>query len=133
MDDYRREVMQCVLSEAHNLDEFRTLWIAAPKRRQLIDHLVGDRFSPEVIREIDEMNDFDLYDFFGHHGYGARALKRFERGELFIGQNQEWFSGMDPKAAIVLKGLGSSSPRAGPMRWRVRICGKCQRSSWLGG
>ena len=86
MDEYRREVIQRVLREAHNLDEFRALWIETQKRRQLIDHLLGDNFSPEVIREIDQMNDFDLYDFFGHHGYHARALKRAERGELYRGQ-----------------------------------------------
>lgn len=53
--------------EAHTLDEFRELWIETSKRRDLIDHLLGDNFSPEVIREIDKMSDFDLYDFFGHH------------------------------------------------------------------
>ena len=94
-------------------DDFRALWIEAQKRRQLIDHLLGDNFSPEVIREIDQMNDFDLYDFFGHHGYHARALKRPERGELFINHNQSWFSGMDDKAAIVLKGLGHQFAQGG--------------------
>jgi type I restriction enzyme R subunit len=72
VDEYRREVMARVLAEAHTLDEFRELWIETTKRRDLIDHLLGDNFSPEVIREIDKMSDFDLYDFFGHHGYHAR-------------------------------------------------------------
>lgn len=113
VDEYRREVIQRVVSEAHNLDDFRSLWIEAPKRRQLIDHLLGDNFSPEVIREIDQMNDFDLYDFFGKYGYHARALKRPERGELFINHNQGWFSTMDGKAAIVLKSLGHQFAQGG--------------------
>jgi hypothetical protein len=91
VDEYRREVIQRVLREAQSLDDFRALWIETAKRRQLINHLLGDNFSPEVIREIDRMNDFDLYDFFGHHGYHARALKRLERGALFIQRNQGWF------------------------------------------
>lgn len=113
VDEYRREVIQRVLSEAHNLDEFRELWIETQKRRQLIEHLLGDNFSPEVIREIDQMSDFDLYDFFGHHGYKARALKRPERGEHYITANQCWFDGMDGKAAIVLKGLGQQFAQGG--------------------
>jgi type I restriction enzyme R subunit len=40
-----------------------------------------------VIREIDQMTDFDLYDFFGYHGYKARALKRLDRGDLYISGN----------------------------------------------
>ncbi|GJL75573.1 DEAD/DEAH box helicase family protein [Nitrosomonas sp.] len=125
VDEYRREVIQRVLSEAHNLDEFRELWIETQKRRQLINHLLGDNFSPEVIREIDQMSDFDLYDFFGHHGYHARAFKRPERGEHYITHNQSWFDGMDSKAAIVLKGLGHQFAQGGtdaletPALWDV--------------
>jgi type I restriction enzyme R subunit len=125
VDEYRREVIQRVIAEAHNLDEFRALWIEPQKRRGLIDHLLGDNFSPEVIREIDQMSDFDLYDFFGHHGYHARALRRPERGDLFISSQRAWFDGMDPKAAIVLKGLGHQFASGGtealetPALWEV--------------
>jgi type I restriction enzyme R subunit len=125
VDEYRREVIQRVVAEAHNLDEFRRLWIETQKRRSLIDHLLGDNFSPEVIREIDQMTDFDLYDFFGHHGYKARALKRTERGDLYISGNAGWFGSMDTKAAIVLKGLGHQFAQGGtealetPSLWEV--------------
>jgi len=106
VDEYRREVMTRVLSEAHNLDDFRALWVEAKKRRQLIDHLLGDHLSPDVIRDAEQMNDFDLYDFFGKHGYHARALTRPQRGEEYLNTNAAWFTGMDAKSAIVLKGLG---------------------------
>ncbi len=125
VDEYRREVIQRVIAEANNLDEFRALWIEAQKRRSLIDHLLGDNFSPEVIREIDQMTDFDLYDFFGHHGYHARALRRPERGDLFIRSHRPWLDSMDPKAAIVLKGLGHQFAAGGtdaletPALWDV--------------
>jgi type I restriction enzyme R subunit len=85
-----------------------------------------------VIREIDQMNDFDLYDFFGHHGYRARALRRPERGELYISHNQGWFDGMDSNAAVVLKGFGHQFAQGGtdaletPALWEVpgiRIAG----------
>ena len=113
VDEYRREIVARVLSEAHNLDEFRALWITAQKRRQLIDHLLGDHFSPEVIRDIDRMGDFDLYDFFGHHGYHARALRRPERGSAYVDANRAWFVGMDAKPAIVLRGLGAQFAQGG--------------------
>ncbi len=106
VDEYRREVMARVLSEAHNLDDFRALWVEAKKRRQLIDHLLGDHLSPEVIRDAEQMNDFDLYDFFGKHGYHARALTRPQRGAEYLNANAAWFADMDAKSAIVLKGLG---------------------------
>ena len=106
VDEYRRAVIARVVSEAHNLDDFRVLWVEAKKRRQLIDHLLGDHLSPEVIRDAEQMNDFDLYDFFGKHGYHARALTRPQRGEHYLNANAPWFADMDAKSAIVLKGLG---------------------------
>ena len=125
VDEYRREVVTRVLAEANNLDDFRALWIEAPKRRGLIDHLLGDNFSPEVIREIDQMADFDLYDFFGHHGYHAKALRRPERGAHYVNAHKGWFDGMDPKAATVLRGLGNQFALGGtealetPSLWDV--------------
>ncbi|HWL64150.1 MAG TPA: DEAD/DEAH box helicase family protein [Steroidobacteraceae bacterium] len=125
VEEYRRAVISRVLAEAHNLDEFRSLWITTQKRRALIDHLLGDHLSPEVIREIDQMGDFDLYDFFGKYGYHARALMRSERGAQYVGHNRPWFEGMDGKAAVVLKGLGTQFAKGGtdaletPSLWDV--------------
>ncbi len=113
VDEYRREVITRVLAEAHNLDDFRALWVTAQKRRQLIDHLLGDNFSPDVIREVDQMGDFDLFDFFGKHGYHARALRRPERGAEYVSANAAWFAGMDAKSAIVLRGLGTQFAQGG--------------------
>jgi type I restriction enzyme R subunit len=87
VDEYRREVIQRVLSPKPITSTSSAS--CGSKRRSaanLIDHLLGDNFSPDVIREIDQMTDFDLYDFFGHHGYHARALKRPERGALYISE-----------------------------------------------
>jgi type I restriction enzyme R subunit len=48
VDEYRREMVQRILREANNLDEFRQLWIETGKRRQLINHLLQDNFKPRA-------------------------------------------------------------------------------------
>jgi type I restriction enzyme R subunit len=106
VDEYRRGMIQRVLNEAHNLDEFRRVWIESQKRRKLIDHLLGDNFNPELIREIELMTDYDTYDLFAHHAYHARALKRPDRKIVYLNSNQPWFDAMDSKAATVLRSLG---------------------------
>lgn len=113
IDEYRKEIIQRVVSEAHNLDEFRQLWIETQKRQSLINHILAANFSPEVIKEIDKMNDYDMFDFFGHVGYKAKALKRTERGSHYIANNLNWFVGMDKNAAIVLKAFGYQFSLAG--------------------
>lgn len=125
VDEYRREMVQRVLREARDLGQFRGLWIETQRRRQLIDHLLGDNFSPEVLRELDNMVDFDLYDLFAHHGYKARALNRPERSRAYLTGNQAWFNGLDPRAATVLKSLGRQFEIGGtealetPALWEV--------------
>ena len=79
----------------------------------MIDHLLGDNFSPEVIREVDRMGDFDLYDFFGKHGYHARAFRRAERGAHYVDANAAWFAGMADRTAIVLRGFGAQFAQGG--------------------
>ncbi|MBI5760234.1 MAG: hypothetical protein HZA46_17090 [Planctomycetales bacterium] len=106
VEEYRREMIRRVLSEAHNLDEFRELWIEKQKRDKLIVHLRGDNFSPELLRDVEQMTDYDFYDLFAHHGYRARALKRPERKTVYLENNQPWFESMDVKAATVLRALG---------------------------
>jgi type I restriction enzyme R subunit len=125
VDEYRREMIRRVLREAHNLDEFRQLWIESQKRRRLIDHLLGENFSPELVREIDQMLDYDIYDLFAHHGYRARALKRPERKLVYLDGNEPWFEAMDTGAATVLRGLGNQFELGGtealetPALWDV--------------
>lgn len=106
IDEYCREMLQRVLREADNLPDFRRLWIENKKRRDLINHLVGENYSPEVLRELEEMQDFDYYDVFAHHGYHAQGLKQQERGQGYINQNLPWFADMPSDTAIVLKGFG---------------------------
>ncbi|QSB02489.1 DEAD/DEAH box helicase family protein [Methylomonas sp. EFPC1] len=124
-DEYRREILQRVVSEAHDLNQFRQLWIEAKKRRQLIDHLLGDHYSPEVLRELEDMQDFDYYDIFAHHGYRAQALKQPQRGQAYIDSNQAWFNAMPSDSAMVLRGFGQQFSLGGtealetPTLWDV--------------
>lgn len=113
VDEYRREVIARVLAEAHDIDDFRALWVEARKRRSLINHLLGDSFSPEVIRDAENMAEFDLFDFFGKYGYHTRALRRQERGTAYVDANAAWFAGMDDKPAIVLRALGEQFGKGG--------------------
>ena len=106
VEEYRHEMVQRVVSEAHSLDEFRQLWIEAPKRRQLIAHLLGDNINPELVRELDRMTDYDFYDLLAHYSYRARALKRPERKDVYLTANQGWFEAMNANAATVLRSLG---------------------------
>ena len=126
VDVYRNEIIKRVISEAHNLDDFRQLWIETQKRQLLIKHILDANYSPAVILDMDNMNEYDLFDFFGYVGYKAKALTREKRGGLYIEENKRWFDGLDKNAATVLKALGYQFALDGtdaletPVFWQVK-------------
>ncbi|MCG3163605.1 MAG: hypothetical protein JMDDDDMK_05044 [Acidobacteria bacterium] len=106
VEEYRQEMISRVLAEAHTLDEFRSLWVETQQRRQLIDHLLGQQYSPEVVRELVGLRECDNFDLFAHYGYRERALKRWEREAEYLTIHAPWFDGAGEKAAEVLRGIG---------------------------
>ncbi len=106
LDDYRQEMVARVLREAATLHDFRGLWVETQKRRQLIDHLLGEHYSPDTVRELVGLAECDHFDLFAHYGYREKALKRPEREAAYLSAQAPWFASVDDKTAIVLKGIG---------------------------
>ena len=106
LDDYRQEMVARVLREAATLHDFRSLWVETQKRRQLIDHLLGEHYSPDTVRELVGLAECDHFDLFAHYGYREKALKRSEREAAYLRAQAPWFASVDDKTAIVLKGIG---------------------------
>lgn len=106
LDDYRQEMVTRVLREAATLHDFRGLWVETQKRRQLIDHLLGEHYSPDTVRELVGLAECDHFDLFAHYGYREKALKRPEREAAYLSAQAPWFASVDDKTAIVLKGIG---------------------------
>ena len=113
LEEYRREMIERVLREAATIHDFRGLWVEEQKRRRLINHLLGEHYSPDTVRELMDMGECDHFDLFAHFGYREKALKRVEREEAYLEQQIPWFAGMDDKAAIVLKGIGHQFGKGG--------------------
>lgn len=106
LDEYRQEMVARVLREATTLHDFRGLWVETQKRRQLIDHLLGEHYSPDTVRELVGLAECDHFDLFAHYGYREKALKRPEREAAYLSAQAPWFASVDDKTAIVLKGIG---------------------------
>ena len=106
VDEYRQQMIARVLREAATLEELRGLWVDTRKRRALIDHLLGEQYSPDAVRDLAGLTECDHFDLFAHYGYRERALRRPEREAAYLTANAPWFASVDAKAAIVLRGIG---------------------------
>jgi type I restriction enzyme R subunit len=106
LEEYRQEMVARVLREAATLHDFRSLWVETQKRQQLIEHLLSAHYSPDQVRDMLHMADCDNFDLFAHFGYREKALRRPERGALYIEKSRPWWHGLPDSTAIVLKGIG---------------------------
>ncbi len=106
VDEYRQEMIARVLREAATIHDFRSLWVETAKRRTLINHLLGEHYSPDTVRELMDMVECDHFDLFAHYGYREHALKRHEREAAYLSHEASWFSSVNDKAALVLRGIG---------------------------
>jgi type I restriction enzyme R subunit len=106
IEEYREEMVRRVLAEASTLAQFRGLWIETQKRRSFINYLLGQQYSPELVRQLEGMIDCDQFDVLAYYGYRARAMKRSEREAAYLDVNSSWFASVDQNAAVVLRGFG---------------------------
>jgi type I restriction enzyme R subunit len=103
LEEYRRGLIERVLAEAATLDDFRGLWVQTQRRRALVEHLLAAHYSPEELRRVAEMADYDSFDLFAEAGYAARALRRRERADTFLAQQAHWLAAQPDKTATVLR------------------------------
>jgi type I restriction enzyme R subunit len=60
-----------------------------------------------VLRELEQMNDYDLYDVLAEIGYGAAARTREERAAAFAYKNATWLSTMPVDTSATIRAIAS--------------------------
>ncbi|HEY4688583.1 MAG TPA: DEAD/DEAH box helicase family protein [Anaerolineae bacterium] len=113
VEEYKERLAGKLVEAAPTLDVFRAHWIDPAQRRVLIDHLVQSGLSPTLIRAVEEMNDYDLYDVLGELGYGLNPRTRVERADAFNYKHAAWLADLPNKAARTIQALAAQFARSG--------------------
>jgi len=113
VEEYKERLATKLVEEAPSLDEFRDLWVVPPKRRELIQNLPDAGRSAALIRDLEEMKDFDLYDVLAELGYGLAPKTRTDRAEAFNYKHAAWLNKLPHSSASVIKALVTQFARGG--------------------
>lgn len=113
VEEYKERLAAKLIEEAPTLDDFRTKWVAPQERRTLIGHLPDAGRSVLLVRDLEEMQDFDLYDVLGELGYGIQPRTRVERAAAFGYKHTQWLAGMPPQAACAVRAVASQFAKGG--------------------
>ena len=113
VEEYKQQLAARLVEEAPTLDDFRARWIAPAERRALLGRLPDAGRSAQLIRSLEEMNDYDLYDVLAELGYGLAPRTRIERAETFAYKHADWLNALPAHAAATLRALTHQFARAG--------------------
>ena len=113
IEEYKQRLAKRLIAEAAHIGDFRGAWIVRNKRLELFGKLPDAGRSPLLVRALERMDDFDLYDVLADLGYGLEPKKRIERAEAFFYKHAAWLSGLPTPAAKTLEAIVGQFGKAG--------------------
>jgi type I restriction enzyme R subunit len=113
VEEYKERLAEKLVSEAPTLEAFRKVWIAPAERHEMLGHLPDAGRSADLVRALEEMKEYDLYDVLAELGYGMGPRTRPDRANAFNYKHADWLVGLPADTASTLKALVSQFARGG--------------------
>lgn len=113
VEEYKQRLAARLVEAAATFDEFRQTWIVPAARRDLLARLPEGGRSALLIRALEDMTAYDLYDVLGELGYGLAPRTRPDRAEAFGYKHERWLSDLPARASATLKALAGQFAHTG--------------------
>ena len=105
IEEYKEKLAAALIEQVENIDLLREMWVNRSERKHLIVALPGGEKGALMLRELLDLEDCDLYDFFADVGFGIDPKTREERVLAFDYKNKEWLMSLPSESAKVIKSL----------------------------
>jgi len=113
VEEYKERLSARLVQEAPTLERFRSIWIDPPERSKLLAGLPDGERSALLVRSLENMNAYDLYDVLAELGYGQAPRTRLERAAAFTYKHAAWLGKMPLPSAETLRALALQFGRGG--------------------
>lgn len=113
IEEYKERLAAKLVEEAPTIEAFRSNWIVPSKRKDLLTHLPDAGRSALVIRQLEEMEDYDLYDVLAELGYGLAPRTRTGRADAFTYKHKPWLGRLPDPSRMTLLALVAQFARTG--------------------
>jgi len=142
VEEFKQGLARQLITSTSTLDEFRAKWIIPEERRCMIQDLVYNGYSPEIVRQVEGMTEYDLYDVLADLAYGVAPHKRTDRAFSFGHKHRTWLNTMPDQTKAVILAIAAQFGREGtevfenPQLFNVatiRAAGGFSALKWNGG
>lgn len=107
VEEYKQRLAAGLVAETSTLERFRERWISPKDRLELLSGLPDGVRSALLVRSLEDMNDYDLYDVLAELGYGLAPRTRTGRAEAFTYKHAGWLDAIPKRAALTIKALAA--------------------------
>ena len=111
--EYQQRLAEKLVQEVKTLEDLRRRWVATKERGSLLERLRQNGCSPEALRVLQEMQDYDLYDILAELGFGMAPCTRADRAAAFDYKHKEWLDQLPRRPAAVIKAFVRQFERNG--------------------
>ncbi|MBI3249671.1 MAG: DEAD/DEAH box helicase family protein [Deltaproteobacteria bacterium] len=113
VEEYKERLAAKLVEEAPTPEEFRSRWVVPSERKAMLEQLPDGGRSAFLVRTLEDMDDYDLYDVLAELGYGMNPCTRVERADAFTYKHTDWLEQMPEQATNAVKALASQFARSG--------------------
>jgi type I restriction enzyme R subunit len=96
-----------LVQDIATLNEFRGKWIDPVVRHAVLVSLVTSGYSPELIRQVESMAEYDMYDVLVNIAYGAAPQKRQIRAFSFSYKQRPWLATLPEETKAVILAIAN--------------------------
>jgi type I restriction enzyme R subunit len=113
IEDFKRGMAAALVKEAPTLADFRARWVEPPTRRELLDALVSAGYPPQVVRLIDDMTDYDLFDVIAGVAFGLDPKTKADRALAFRYKQNDWLARLPEKTRAAVLAVADQFKHGG--------------------
>jgi len=77
------------------------------KMYEFLDRLVASGYSPEIVRQVEDMNEYDIYDVLVNIAYGAEPQRRQTRAFSFTYKQRPWLGSLPEETKSVILAIAN--------------------------
>lgn len=113
VEEYKQRLARRLVEEIAGIANFRDTWIIPNKRLDLFSRLPDAGRSPLLVRALENMEEFDLFDVLADLGYGLEPKTRLDRADAFFYKHENWLSSLPKTSAEALVAIVGQFGKAG--------------------
>lgn len=113
IEEYKEMLTARLVAEAPTLEAFREQWVEPSTRHELLENLPNGGSSALLIRRLEDMESYDLFDVLAELGYGLDPKTRQDRAQSFTYKHRAWLDSVPTGTRLAVIALARQFVGAG--------------------